>query len=311
MEKGTIVAALIHLLLLPLRREESPSSAECNSIATSDESTANSASSPAPMTTSADAIGLTNERSKRLIKDFVENFVFSMLKTRSQSNRYSVESFSVAFPTKFFRLLIQENNVDSYSLEDETFTSKSYFVVQSAAKRNFSDRMAHPEQHPEDFTAVRINHLKEFNLLYLNEGKFNNIVNYYHPQPLFCFRLSSAMDPMVSFHSVKSSVKNADRSTKQATWREEEDFVLYVPKKSIQLLNLHVELKYLKGDEEISVGATSIPLVSYLLPAFVSSTHFYTFPQANDCPAAVSAAYGIAKEEQRPYPECSFSLTLI
>jgi hypothetical protein len=66
----------------------------------------------------------------------------------------------------------------------------------------------------------------------------------------------------------------------------------------------------LKGGEEISVGVTSIPLVSYLLPA-ISSSHFHTLQPANDCPTAVSAAYGIAKEEQRPYPECSFSLTRV
>jgi hypothetical protein len=286
-----------------------------NSLTTSHGSTANSASSPAPTATSTDAIGLTNERAKRLIKDFVENFVPETGSSASQSNPYNLlESFSVAFPTKSFQLLLPETTVDSYySLEDEIFTSKSYFQYQSAMKRNFSNRMAHPEQHPEDFTTVRINRLKGFNLMYLKEGMINNIVNYYHPQPLFSFRLSSAIDPMVSFHSVKSSVQNADRSTKQATWRQEEELVLYVPKKSIQLLNLNVELKYLKGDDEISVGTTtSIPLVSYLLPALVStSSHFHTFQPSNDCPTAVSAAYGIAKEEQRPYPECSFSLTIV
>jgi hypothetical protein len=289
-----------------------------NSLTTSHGSPANSASSPAVATvTSADAIGLTNEKAKRLIKEFVENFVPEAGSSLSRKHCYYglQESFSVAFPTKSFQqLLLQEDPVDSYcccSLEDEIFTSKSYFLNQSAMKRNFSERMAHPEQqHAEDFTALRINRLKGFNLLYLNEGKFNNIVNYYHPRPLFSFQLSSAMDPMVSFHSVKSSVQNGDRSTKQATWLEDE-ILLYVPKKSIQLLNLNVELKYLKNGEEISVGMTSIPLVSYLLPALVSSSHFHSLHPANDCPTAVSAAYGIAKEEQRPYPECSFSLTIV
>jgi hypothetical protein len=286
----------------PSSRRESFFGRMYNGLTMSSGSTANSASSPARTAIFSDANNLTNERSKRLIKDFVEHFVSSMPESglsASQSSRYILESFSISFPTKSFQLRMQENSVDSYSLEDEIFTSKSYFTIKSAAKRNFSDRIAHPEQHPEDFTALRINRLKGFNVLYLN---------YYHPQPLFSFQLSSAMDPMVSFYSVKSSVKNADRSTKYATWLEE-DFVLYVQKKSIQLLNLRVELKYLKGGEEISVGTTSIPLVSYLLPALVSSSHFHTFQPANDCPSAVSAAYGIAKDEQRPYPECSFSLT--